>query len=538
MRNLLYLPLSLLVVLLTSCFDDKGNYDYKNIDEIKVSFPGNMGTDTRIVYAQKLGDTLSIHPDVVYGDSSALTYEWDVFEGNQDTKILKRTKNLDIPLEYGDNATIAWAVGGYSLQYTVTDTITKQTVRRLVYLTVRSLTPVGVYVLEGDKDSTDVTTIENDDFSEGLATPIVTHNYYSTVNGSRLKGEGRNICWWYVTNGEAYTGLLACTSQDLQLIDMKTFKKASDLKTLSSSTPVNGLPLMGYVSYAAGIGMLYTQSHIYKLSEDDAYENIGLDNEVKRGGISPAYFFSDGGSLGGNLNYADLSYDRNNSRFVQYDWYNAPSTQYEWPINLLGDDPNSPSFDPKDMKGLELIGVDYGVPTYYLMSQNQWAVFRKSSDHSIIACRINDEAYDKDEASYDVYKTIATDKKNQELENMNCFQMSTLTDGIGFFSTPSAVFLLDIINGSDISQLFVPDNSDEKITKIKLLKYNYMEDMENVNGTFYKRRGLSLYITTWDGKEGRLYRLPLTEEGQVDGSRSIDKWEGFKEIHDICFRLQ
>lgn len=538
MRNFLYLPLSLLVVSLTSCFEDKGNYDYKDIDEIKVSFPGNMGTETNIMYAQKLGEKLSIHPDVTYGDSSALMYEWDVFEGNRDTKLLKRTKNLDIPLEYGEDAVQPWAVGGYSLQYTVTDTITKQSIRKLLHLTVRSITPVGVYVLDGDKDSTDLTTIEDDDFSEGLATPIITRNYYSSVNGSKMKGEGRNISWWYVTNGGAYTGLLACTSQDLQLIDMKTFKKAGDLKTLSAYTPVKGLPLMGYVSYASGNGMLYTQSNIYKLSQDEDYGSLGLENEVKRGGIVPGYYFSDGGNLAGSLNYADLSYDKENNRFIQYDWYNAPSTQYEWPINLLGDDPNGPLFNPKDMKGLELLGLDYGVPTNYQVSQNQWAMFRKTSDNSIIACRINDEAYDNDEPSYDIYKTIATDRKNTELATMNGFQMSTLTDGIGFFSTPTAVFGLDIINGSDVSQLFVPDNSNEQITKIKLLKYNYMEDMESVNGTFYGRRGLSLYITTWDGQQGRLYRLPLTAEGQVDSSRPTDKWEGFKEIKDICFRLQ
>lgn len=538
MKKYLFIITGLFAFLLSSCFDDKGNYNYKDIDEIKVSFPDNTGIGGKILYAEKLGEKLSIHPDVQYADSSALTYEWDVFTKGSSTQVLKRSKNLDLTLEYGDSALIAWNVGGYSLQFTATDTITKQSVRKLVTLSVRSITPVGVYIMDGDKDSTDVSTIENDDFMDGLVTPILTRDYYSSVNGSKLKGEGKNVCWYIVPNREIYTGVVLCTNQDVQTINLTTFKTLQTKKQLSSGTTIKG-DLLGYVSYAgSGNGMLYTQTNIYAMSEDDPTGSMGFRNEIKRGGVVPGYFFSDGGSFAGNLNYADLGYDKDRQHFIQYDWYNEPSTQYEWPINLLGDDPNGPLFNPSDMSGTELIGLDYSVPTNYLQSQNQWAILRKPSDHSIIACRFNDVAYDNDEPTYDIYKTIATDKKNSELEDMNCFQMSPLTDGIGFFSTPTGVFSLDIINGTGTSQLFVPDNSDEQITKIKILKYNYMEGIDGINDTFDSRKGLSLYITTWDGKEGRLYRLPLTEEGQVDASRQTDKWEGFKEIKDLCFRLQ
>lgn len=538
MKTYLYILIGTFTFLLSSCYEDKGNYNYNDIDEIQVEFPGNMGKDGNILYAEKLGNKLSIHPNVKYNDPSALKYDWSLFTQGSDTQILKHSKDLDITLEYGENALIAWNAGGYSLQFTATDTITKQSIRKLVHLSVRSITPVGVYVMDGDKDSTDVSTIEDDDFLDGLESPILTKNYYSSVNGSKLKGEGKNVCWYFTQNNDIYTGIVLCTDQDVRTISLTNFKTARTMKQLTSNTPVKG-KLMGYVSYAGGgNGMLYTESNLYNMAEDDAPTSVQFENEIKRGGIVPGYFFSDGGSLGGNLNYSDLSFDKSKEHFVQFDWYNEPSTQYEWPINLLGDDPNGPVFNPSDMKGTTLIGLDYGTATYYLTSQQQWAMLRKTSDNSIIACRINDTAYDNDAPSYDIYKTISTDRKNTELQDMNCFQMSPLTDGLGFFSTPSGVFNLDIINGTDISQIFSPDNSDEQITKIKILKYNYMDGMDGINSTFTGRKGLSLYITTWDGQQGRLYRLPLTEEGQADNSRPTDKWEGFKEIKDICFRLQ
>lgn len=42
------------VVFLTACYDDKGNYDYKDIDEIKISFDGDG------YYSKTFGEVLEL----------------------------------------------------------------------------------------------------------------------------------------------------------------------------------------------------------------------------------------------------------------------------------------------------------------------------------------------------------------------------------------------------------------------------------------------------------------------------------------------
>ena len=57
MKHIIYLLLS--IVLFTSCFDDKGNYDYIDINEVTIS-GFEASTYTVISYI----DTLRINPDV------------------------------------------------------------------------------------------------------------------------------------------------------------------------------------------------------------------------------------------------------------------------------------------------------------------------------------------------------------------------------------------------------------------------------------------------------------------------------------------
>lgn len=72
MKNIKYLILPFLLLGILSCYEDKGNYDYTDLNTITInSFPDNS------LY---VGDTLKLYPQFEYtlGDSSnlKLTYEW------------------------------------------------------------------------------------------------------------------------------------------------------------------------------------------------------------------------------------------------------------------------------------------------------------------------------------------------------------------------------------------------------------------------------------------------------------------------------
>lgn len=534
-----------IVTFLFSCYDDKGNYDYREIDEIKVSFPGNTGTDDNIKFVQKLGEQLSIHPEVTCENKENLVYKWERYTYQTDTEILKNANDLDLTLEYGEEAALAWKVGSYSLRYTVQDTITGQTTQKLVHLTVRSITPVGLYVLHGDANETDMGTIEDDNFVDGLTDAIVTPDYYSSQNeGEKLSGEGRGCNWFY---GNGNPGMMVFTNHDGKYITTTTFKNEMSFAELfQGDVPTGDIRKL---AVSDGIVCLHAENNLYymdvmygiDMESPDAFTPVfSSDNQFQQWVPVSGYFFSDSGFMGSNLNYGILAYSESRSSFILYDWYNAPTPSYPWPLRPCADDPNNPAFDPSaETNGMTLIGMDYGVATYSGGSQHQWAMFRNDKDGSIMTYHFNDEAYDDDKATYDMASTIATTKLHTELLDMNCFQMSPLTEGIGFFSTPSGVYSLDMINGMNdaVNELFTAEGI-EKITKIKMLKFNDSTVPEVANTIFDEMKGVCLYVTTWDGMQGRIYRLFVDAEGGLDSSREVAKYEGFKEIKDLCFRLQ
>lgn len=534
----------LVAVLLCACYEDKGNYDYREIDEIKLSFPGNIGTEDNIKYVRKLGEMLSIHPEVTCLNKENLTYRWERYTDRTEVEILKNTQNLDLELEYGEGAALAWKSGGYSLRYTVKDTVSGQTTQKLIHLTVRSITPVGVYVLHGDASETDMGTIEDDNFVDGLTDGIVTPDYYSSRNeGQKLEGEGCGCYWFY---GDGNPGMFVFTTRDGKYINTTSFHNDMDYKALfEGDVPTADLKRLTAESsgmvYVYADDNVYTIDVMYGIEEGSSFSPMFAGSEYAQVRPVPGYFFSDAGFMDGGVNLGPLAYSISRTAFVIYNWYAAPKPGDIWPLSSCGDDPNSGVFNPNDMSGQQLIGLDYGKSTNYGLSQHQWALLRKEKDNSIVVYHFDDEAYYEDKPTYDMASTLASDKLHPELLDLNCFQMSPLTEGIGFFSTPSGVYSLDIVNGmtDSANELFTPESSGECITKIKLLKFNDNSVVEGVNQVFKSMQGLCLYIATWDGTQGRIYSLYVDAEGGMDSERGeVKKYEGFKEIKDICFRLQ
>lgn len=97
----------LMAALLTSCFDDKGNYDYQNINEVTIE-----GIDRTKVYELfSYESTLTINPVVksTVGDEKNYDYTWKIIpknaeseEGDQEKYVVSKEKNLVYPVNLDD----------------------------------------------------------------------------------------------------------------------------------------------------------------------------------------------------------------------------------------------------------------------------------------------------------------------------------------------------------------------------------------------------------------------------------------------------
>ena len=80
----------IVVLFFYACYDDKGNYEYRDINEITVE-----GIDAS--YARDVDDSLRIYPvlkGTMYDDTSRFTYRWEVTG-----RTLAETYNLEIQID-------------------------------------------------------------------------------------------------------------------------------------------------------------------------------------------------------------------------------------------------------------------------------------------------------------------------------------------------------------------------------------------------------------------------------------------------------
>lgn len=531
MKNIWIILLSL--TLFAACYDDLGNYDYEDIDVIDLTFPGNIGKEDTVIYMGKINDSLLIRPEIGYQDMHNLKYSWEVYTAQTggETFFLSDSKNLEIRLTYDDTTTYEWTVGRMLLKYVVTDTVTLQSQFKQLNLIVRSPHPTGVYVLHGNELESDVATLENDDFTEGLQESLFEPTYYSGQMGEKLTGEGRSICWH--RNSRQSSGLFIFTQKDATCVDLTSFEETISLEDMFEQRVPENLSIKQFIMFPQqAISVLYCDSEIYEAFEPTRYGFSRISAIDDYGDKQPGFFNSDGGTLYGGFGRCYLGFSREKSSFYMFDFW-SPEI-----IQPCPDDPKDPVWNPNDMGGQELIGIDYGIKSgWYGWITESWSMFR-DADKNIHAYRIKPSAYNSS-AMFDQNLTIASTEKNAALQNMNCFSMSQSLEGLGYFSTPDAVYSMDVINDTELAELFKPENPNEKITEIKLLKANNLDDLAYLNETFSKRLGKSLYVMTWDGTEGRIYRIPVdSDTGKLDESREIEKFEGLGKIHDLTFRIQ
>ena len=104
-RYLLFLVLTCLFI---SCYDDKGNYDYVDINEVEISGIAQDKFYEKIAFV----DTLKLYPEIkgsLYGsDADKYTYEWKIIPasanktGDEEDSldyVVCREKNLVDPIE-------------------------------------------------------------------------------------------------------------------------------------------------------------------------------------------------------------------------------------------------------------------------------------------------------------------------------------------------------------------------------------------------------------------------------------------------------
>lgn len=236
----------LLIVSLwfASCFDDKGNYDYTNLNQVVITLPFTSATVAR-------GEVLDVIPEVslngdTLGDHARYEYLWKLFPTTLDGKewILGNTRSLYYRMEMPP--------GQYLLVYSIKDKETDLNWKESINVVVKSEISEGWLLLTAVEEGgvvvadMDICAKKMTDGTYSVLKHILSKSGFpyrkgprkvalrGTVQGGEISGIGTKIKSVYVLTDEA-TGWLdyqTFTWKDDQLLRYQMLEPVSDNYTV------------------------------------------------------------------------------------------------------------------------------------------------------------------------------------------------------------------------------------------------------------------------------------------------------------------
>ncbi|WP_081784171.1 PKD-like family lipoprotein [Hoylesella enoeca] len=225
MRKLYIFSALMAVLLLSSCFSDKGNYDYK--DPINIRIEGVQANYT----VSPTGDRLQISPKV-YPEDRQYDFFWLVVPSSASWNEQVDTISHQRDLNYKVNL----SVGNYKLRLCATDRSTGVFAYEEYDLYVTTDMGIGWWVLKSENDSADI-----DFFSDTKTKP----NIVQAANGHHLQGTGQNLYFTFnywdfdesAQRDKRVNAVFVASSKDLAALDYFTGKIIRDYDHLFIEAP-------------------------------------------------------------------------------------------------------------------------------------------------------------------------------------------------------------------------------------------------------------------------------------------------------------
>lgn len=285
----------LVMVMLSACYRDKGNYDYTLREEIVL-----QGVDS--VYNVISGETvLDLKAELTPQDD--YDYLWFL---QSPGKIGYDTLSLEQSLVWEANI----PQGAYTLYLKATSR--SDGYSRIFSINVWSVSDYsdGWFLLKGIDGMTDV------DFHSAVEEKVIP-DLLLKFSGERMKGKPGDISYMpYVyflpSEGEARMTKMfwACSSEDAWLVDVNNMNKEVDWESMFLESGKDELPLFNMPGYQ-GMFMCSTGNSYYLNTQGQVTCQFGLNSDFGEEGLHPAGY---GIGLTGLTGF--YIFDRLNQRFV------------------------------------------------------------------------------------------------------------------------------------------------------------------------------------------------------------------------------
>lgn len=515
----------LVAMLWCGCYDDKGNYDYRNLEELQVAIKEEGP------HSLMYGDVLRLTSEVKTSiPDSDLQYDWEV---QMDTAwydpFVSVAQGRDLDYKWED------AVLNKEKTYKMRLNVTQLSNERHFYSNVvdvavrMSPSMLGLMVLHGDGTASDIGVIEAPEFqlqkpSADFRSTTVT-DYYSSKNGEeKIPGVGTGLYQTYLQSWGSPISenivVVALTESGLAVADSKTMVKKGDWNDmfvggLNAGVPM-GIDLLGSTNLYIfdGKDIFWRQASKFRVAVpiyeyDENSDEYGFE-------FLPQMF-----DLNGNIGQAIL-FDKVKNGFVSV----RQSFNFSG-FTLM--DLNEPGiqvpFNPGKMDADLLhweTGGKYGMV----------AVMKSKGDGSCFIAEMNPTA--ENMRLFPKYKYDLSRIADVNSGNVVDWAFGDNQINMGYYATSRGVYHFALDEGNQITpaELVFENNSQVEfegdITLMKILK------PKATGGNTYYMNNVVMVVGTYGGTSGsgKLYSLELEpNSGKVKSL--LGKYEGFDRIHKV-----
>ena len=492
--------LALGMFLVQSCLEDEGNYDYHELIPIEID-EASLQPSYRVTQL----NNLVIDPVIKQGtDDSNLSYEWRIAQSynqpNTETgTVINEVVGNECRLDYK----VTIPPGEYNLILTVSDKHNGVSELLKRTLNIESYAPVGLMVMHGDNQESDVSILVNNRMVSDVTKDEVKHNVFSTTNGKSLAGAPGMI---------AYMELARSVSIMTKGPQGGCRSRGSDLAVLGSYNDLFTEPLKGDACFQG--------------YEQWGYNNLLIDDgKLYFTTIADANFVPFGVPCFGMDYYAEPYIGTNKYGYVYGAIYDRISRRflyipYDRTMTPFKDSSAAAAFNMNNV-GLDMMYASMGFNDCW------YCLMKDPADNSkmyVLVCNfMNLYRGDCSVAKYDV-------SASADMATANAFDFGNRSELLYYATDNEVRQCLYNAGGTSVVRYTLPADLQSAGYKI-----NYIQVYKN---STHSNNGRLLYIALYNPStgEGKLVECPFVESTGELVDSDIKVYDGFKRITHLCFK--
>ena len=501
------------LILLASCYKDKGNYDYHELEDVAID---TTDVDMLPEYSIMRFDTLRLAPKVYFEGHEAtaqdpLSYQWTIFSAtsgsgaSQVVDTIGHERILDAP--------ITRTGGNYYVQLVVTnenDGI-KQFFRLPVAVSEVFDGGWMVFYERADQPGcSDLALIYNPWTKLNVNYNRYYTNLYETTNGECL--EGRPIRCFDIAvslaSGNNYVGL--CTDKTLVGVSENGIEKALSFADFFHNPPSTESPTW-YGQH--GSGVMSGQSSEVLINDNKIYTNTySFSATAGRNTKFSVPKFSDGiGTLApwnaevpNTLNYGIVVYDQTNHKFRYAGYNSAPLEEF------AEQDMTVSPFDINNT-GMDLVMGDWGKGESRAVSLRpyDYLIMKQGSEYNLAVVNFATSTPQSTNIAVGLYPMNTLCPDIDKVATMSASHVGSFI----YYGAGNKVYIFAYDSKQPASEAWTAPEGEE-VTCVRIMKYYH--------GTVYgygmvPRSDNLIHIATWnpDTQQGHLYEYLINSASGI-----------------------